>query len=312
MMKAVMYHYVRPFDKAYPYFKNLHFDDFKLQLDYFKKNFGFISKKSFKECLIKGKPTKGIILTFDDGFSCHYNYVFKELKKRDLWGIFYVPTKPYVKKTILDVHKVHLLLGKFKSFELFETLNEIADKTFFDQKKIEEFKKFTYLTQKNDSYTLYVKRALNYFIGYEHRSKIIEKLMNIYFPNRLELEDNFYMTKAQIVEMQKEGMVIGSHTVDHPVMSRLNFKKQDEQIKNSFYHLKQIVESFPIKTYCHPYGGFHSFNNLTEEILSKYETDFSFNVESRDIDENDLSHRKQCLPRYDCNEFKYGKIRKRA
>ena len=37
MMKAVMYHYVRPFDKAYPYFKNLHFDDFKLQLDYFKK-----------------------------------------------------------------------------------------------------------------------------------------------------------------------------------------------------------------------------------------------------------------------------------
>ena len=45
-----------------------------------------------------------------------------------------MPTKPYVKKTILDVHKVHLLLGKFKSFELFETLNEIADKTFFDQK----------------------------------------------------------------------------------------------------------------------------------------------------------------------------------
>ena len=34
-MKAVMYHYVRPYDKKYPFFKNLHIDDFKLQLDYF-------------------------------------------------------------------------------------------------------------------------------------------------------------------------------------------------------------------------------------------------------------------------------------
>ena len=34
---------------------------------------------------------------------------------------------------------------------------------------------------------------------------------------------------------------------------------------------------------------------------------FSFNVEPRDISLDDLKNRKQALPRYDCNQFLYGK-----
>ena len=64
---------------------------------------------------------------------------------------------------------------------------------------------------------------------------------------------------------------------------------------------------FKIKTFCYPYGGFHTFTNLTEDILRKEGVKFAFNVESRDIDLNDLQSRPLALPRYGCNEFTFGK-----
>ena len=45
----------------------------------------------------------------------------------------------------------------------------------------------------------------------------------------------------------------------------------------------------------------------SEQILEDYGCAFSFNVEPRDISLDDLKNRKQALPRYDCNQFLYGK-----
>jgi peptidoglycan/xylan/chitin deacetylase (PgdA/CDA1 family) len=309
-MKAITYHYVRPYNAKYPNFKNLHIDDFKKQLDYFENEYGFLSKENFIKCVKTGIPQKGVILTFDDGLSCHYNYVFKELKKRGLWGIFYIPTQSFVEKKIIDVHRIHLLLGKFNSCDIYNYLEKLIDDSLFDKKRLEEFKNFTYLTQKNDSYTLYVKRVLNYFISYGHREKIINKLMAKFIPNEKKLLTTFYLNENQIIEMHNYGMIIGSHTVNHPVMSRLSYKEQEFQIHNSFNYLEKIIKNFDHKTYCHPYGGFHSFDNNTEEILSKNNCLYSFNVDKRDIQNKDLKSRPQALPRYDCNEFKFGKIRK--
>ena len=109
-----MYHYVRPFDSDLPYLNHLHIEDFKKQLDFFEDHYGFITQKEFINSLKTGNTSKGIILTFDDGLSCHYNHVFKELQDRGLWGIFYIPTSPYKNNKLLDVHRIHLLLAKYK------------------------------------------------------------------------------------------------------------------------------------------------------------------------------------------------------
>ena len=78
--------------------------------------------------------------------------------------------------------------------------------------------------------------------------------------------------------MSDNGMVIGSHTLNHPVMSKLSFNEQDKQISESFKYLQDLnIEND--KTYCHPYGGFHSFNDDTIYILEKENVKYSFNVE---------------------------------
>jgi peptidoglycan/xylan/chitin deacetylase (PgdA/CDA1 family) len=110
--------------------------------------------------------------------------------------------------------------------------------------------------------------------------------------------------------MHDNGMIIGSHTVNHPVLSKISKEEQYFEINESFNFLESVVGDFTIKTFCYPYGGFHSFDDNCESILNNLNCEFSFNVEQRDINKNDLQTRKQALPRYDCNKFKYGKVRK--
>ena len=86
-MKAVMYHYVREYDSRLPFFKFLDVKNFEKQLDYFTSEYGFVSKEEWVQVLNEKSlgNTKGkILLTFDDAMSCHYDYVFSELKKRGL------------------------------------------------------------------------------------------------------------------------------------------------------------------------------------------------------------------------------------
>ena len=53
--------------------------------------------------------------------------------------------------------------------------------------------------------------------------------------------------------------------------------------------------------------GFHFFNDDTVSLLNSLGVDYSFNVESRDIESDDIIYSKQFLPRFDCNEFLFGK-----
>jgi peptidoglycan/xylan/chitin deacetylase (PgdA/CDA1 family) len=308
-MKAIMYHYVRPYDENFPFFKNLNIEDFCRQLDYFQEKFGFVSKEDFINSFKIGVPPNGVILTFDDGLKCHYKYVFEELRRRDLWGIFYISTKPYQTKKILDVHRIHLLLGHVESNILYDYLKTLIQEEMLIDKLRIEFRELTYVDQDNDYYTQLIKRILNYYIAYEYRENVIDKLMDKFISNSINTVDSFYLTSNEMKEMQNEGMIFGSHTVSHSVMSKLTLTEQTNEIINSFDFLEQELSESKYKTFCYPYGGFHTFSKETEEILKQNNCLFSFNVEHRDITSSDILERPQALPRYDCNFFEYGKCR---
>jgi peptidoglycan/xylan/chitin deacetylase (PgdA/CDA1 family) len=308
-MKAIMYHYVCPFNKELPYFKNLNNEDFIQQLDFFEKHFGFVTKRDFLDSFKTGIIPTGIVLTFDDGLKCHYDFVFKELKKRNLWGIFYVPTNAYSTNKVIDVHRIHLLLGRNNSKLIYDELIKIVSNEMLPDLHKKEFNELTYKSQQNDDFTLLVKRILNYYISYEFREQVLDKLMVKFVPKEIDKVSYLYLSPEEINEMHENGMFIGSHTVSHSVMSKLSFKEQEKEIINSFELLNNITKGLQIKTFCYPYGGFHTFTNETENILINQDCLFSFNVEHRDIIKEDIKNRPQALPRYDCNCFPYGKCR---
>ncbi len=302
-----MYHYVREYNATLPYFRYLDINNFRKQLDFFEAEYGYISFEEWCDFIYNGlmpkKPGK-VLLTFDDAMRCHYDYVFPELIKRGLWGIFYVPTAPYSDSTILDVHRIHLLCGSFSGTKLLKIAYSFITEKMIPDQMIEEFRNLTYTRQQNTEGVSEFKRLMNYFLDYKYRSTIIDQIidhLNFSFNS-----DIFYIPYKNLFEMKRNGMIIGSHSHSHPVMSKLSIQSQQDEIEKSFLILGDLID-LEHKSYCHPYGGFHSFNKTTTETLEKHNVFYSFNVEGREINQSDFIHSKHYLPRFDCNLFPFGK-----
>jgi peptidoglycan/xylan/chitin deacetylase (PgdA/CDA1 family) len=296
-MKAIMYHYVREFSSHIPKLIFLDIANFRKQLDYFGENFGYITLDEWKQYLVDGSGASEdgrVILTFDDGISDHYNYVYPELKSRGLWGIFYIQTLPYMSSTMVNVHKIHNLNGRFGD-NIYDYLMSILSEDI-------------YRYQAQNHKLTKLKKLLNYSVNPDILPNLLDKIAN-HFNFTFNLDD-FYLSVDQIKEMSLNGMLIGAHTVSHTVMSKLSRKDQEFEIYNSFDYLDSVCNA-KIYTYCHPFGGSSSYNEDTLDILEKYKARarllFSFSRESREITDKDLEESRQSLPRFDCNEFPFGR-----
>lgn len=306
-MKAVMYHYVRPHSGGMPYFRYLWLENFRRQLDYFERAFGFVEREVFLASIDAGRPLAGgVVLTFDDGISNHYEHVFPELQRRGLWGTFYVPTGMYASGRVLGVHRIHLLLGCYGSTEIFRALQGLISPHMLSHEHVEEFRSLTYRTQTNDELTTLVKRTLNYFVSYEYRDAVLDALMARFFGNERRIVTTLYLAPERLRAMQDAGMIIGSHSVTHPVFSKLAEDEQRRELAESFAFLEEATGGLTVRTFCYPYGGDYSFTATTERLLDELGCRFAFNVAPRDITAEDLAGRPQALPRYDCNQFPHG------
>ena len=305
-MKSIMYHYIQDFDYKKPYFTYLNYKNFEKQINYFKHNYNFFDCNNFNFFKGLNNINNKIFLTFDDGLSCHFKYVLKILKKNKLNAIFYIPAQPYLTKKILNVHKIHLILGTFGEKKSCKLLDKYISKKMLDESKKYYYLKNTYKKQKNSNLVNKFKRTFNYFIKNEYRDVILDKIFLKLFENNEEkILKNYYLNEKQIKTLVSSGMVIGAHSVSHPLLSKLNKKEFTKEIDNSFKFINLFYKQ---KTFSYPYGGFHSFNSSIEEYLNSSKVTFSMNTESRNITKKDLLTRPQALPRYNCNEFKFGQI----
>ena len=131
-----MYHYVREIKNSnYPNLKGLEFNQFKKQIDYFKKNFNILNNDDFSDILVNKKipNKKSILLTFDDGYKDHYNYVKSENN-----FIYYEDNKGTLK---LDCPNI---LGDFQLANIFNAicaLRNIKKLKISDQNIIKGVKK---------------------------------------------------------------------------------------------------------------------------------------------------------------------------
>ncbi|MEZ6855060.1 polysaccharide deacetylase family protein [Halodesulfovibrio aestuarii] len=305
-MNAVMYHYVRSQTRNMPHFRYLHIDNFKKQLDYFQNVGHLISREEFLEAVATKKEIPdGFLLTFDDGFKDHIDYVLPELLSRNAVGLFFIPTAPYQSGRLLDVHRVHHLLGHFGGSEMLSFLLEHYKSGSLPFENIPEFHTETYSNQENDQATVQFKRVLNYFADPAQQTEILNILMGSLLSED-ELFAGLYLTLGDLAEMHQAGMVIGSHSQNHRVLSKLSPQEQLTDLTNSLQFLDNILDVIPVKTFCYPYGGFHSFNEFTEATLMRLGCQLAFNVEPRMISSKDFIERPSALPRYDCNMFPFG------
>ena len=92
--------------------------------------------------------------------------------------------------------------------------------------------------------------------------------MSKYF-NEKDLFESTYLSTSNIKEMNNEGHIIGSHTENHSVLSRLNYEEQKKEIESSLNYLMNICDEIDYKSFCYPYGSRSSYNQTTLKILDE-------------------------------------------
>lgn len=307
-MKIVMYHYVRHPDPDLPHFKYLHADEFERQLDWLSANFGFADIGHF-QAIASGEaaPGKQAILTFDDGVHDHIRHVLPALKSRKLWGFFFVCSSPYRTGRLLDVHRIHLILGRLGGGAL-DALNKILRPEMFSDEERREFAFRPYASQTNEDNVDKFKRILNYYISYEWRNDVLSQLIKSTFNcDESVIARDYYISIDEILQLRDAGMIIGSHSDSHRVFSRLPPEEQRSEILLTQDFLSEILGE-PPTSFCYPYGGSHTFTNDTQNILSESGVSLGFSVEYRDAGTEDFRSNRLALPRYDCNQFPHGQV----
>ena len=300
-----MYHYVRNIKKSkYPNLKGLEFSDFRKQIFYLKKNFNILSNNQFIEILDSSKipKKKSILLTFDDGYRDHFEYVFPFLKKQDVPAVFYPPIMCVRNKAVLDVNKIHFILAKE------ENRDKILDLIFLYVKKILNknsqqigIEKINLLSRYDDKKTILIKRLLQHHLPLPCRKKIVDKIFK-YIVNYSEEEFSkiLYMNKNNIQELYKNNFSIGSHGYNHYWWEKINKNEQEMEIKKSINYFKNIKVFDKNFSVCYPYG---SYNLQTLNLLKKYKIKFALTTRVGSVNKRNIKKVYE-LPRFNTNDFK--------
>ena len=315
-MKIIGYHYIRNFSNKYKNHNGIrfiHINNFRNQLNFFKQKFYLPTIEEFflfKKGIIN-LPNDSIILSFDDGLTDHYKYVFSELIERKMWGIFFVPSRPYIHNKHIGTFALHHLLGKVDTRNLINNIKLIiknSDLKF--EKNLNDLNKKIINLTNEESRTLFLKKLINskdYFKNEELKDILIDQLIQEYIPE-LNLYD-VYLKPKEIYEMENSGMIIGAHSITHNYMSDLNETEQFKEIEDSFEILNSMTGKLKYRLFGYPYGKLNTINNITFKCLEKLRVDAAFLYNEPKLSlEYDQSNRtnRYLIPRIRPDYFNFG------
>ena len=302
----IMYHYVRDLKHSkYPKINGLDLPLFVEQIEYIKKNYNVVTMESVIKAFDEGSqlPPKSALLTFDDAYSDHYNYVFPILDERHIQGSFFPPVKALTDHTVLDVNKIHFILAAVenKNILIDDILSQL--KVYRDEYNLESdlyyLEKLSIANRFDKKEVIFIKRLLQVELKEELRKLITNYLFNKYVSKNEEtFSRDLYMSIDQIKCMKRNGMHIGCHGYDHYWLGSLSKAKQVEEINKSLDFIRDIGGDETNWTMCYPYG---NYDQNTIDILKDKGCKLGLTTEV-DIAVTKI-HNQYELPRLDTNDI---------
>lgn len=263
-LTVVMYHYVRDLKNSrYPEIKGCDIRLFKEQIKFLRKHYHFVTVEEVIHAYENHEflPSHSVLLSFDDAYADHFEYVFPILEHEQIQGAFYPPVKAVTEHTVLDVNKIHFILAATPQEKFNLLLREIKSliientEEYILQSYDYYFEKLAKPNRYDTAEVIFVKRLLQVELPEALRSKMADVLFNkIVGIEESAFSRELYMSTDQIKCMVDCGMHIGSHGYDHYWLGSLSREKQEFEIKKSIEFIKDIGGDVNNWTICYPYG----------------------------------------------------------
>ncbi|HYH81634.1 MAG TPA: polysaccharide deacetylase family protein [Longimicrobium sp.] len=308
-LTVVMYHYVRDVEGSpYPGLKALGTRQFSDQLDYLQKNYEMVSMEAVLGALDDGTalPPKAALLTFDDGYVEHYEYVFPQLVRRGIQGCFFPPAEAITQHKVLDVNKTHFVLACSPDIdcllrEIFDLLGRFREEFELPSDEF-YFRKLAVANRLDCKEVAFVKRLLQHELPELVCTAILTELLaNRVGEGEAAFSKQLYMSETQLREMRARGMYIGSHGHRHRWLGLLPEQEQEQEILKGREFINRIGESVDSWTMSYPYG---SYNDSLVKLAARQGCQLAFTTDAAVADLS--TGNRFTLPRLDTNDLLCG------
>ncbi|WP_164084656.1 polysaccharide deacetylase family protein [Alteromonas flava] len=205
------------------------------------------------------------IITFDDGYLDNYTLAYPAMKQAAVKGVFFLPTSLISGTEIPWWDEMAYILrsnvGQSVTFPGEDVAVPISQATLD-----KDIRSFIYRAKRLENYTA---------------QQVLEHL-RAQFPNvdskSKAAEQQLFMNWKQVKQLADDGMEIGSHTINHHILSRLSEDEQRYEIAES----KAIIErelNNSVKVIAYPVGRHHCFDDTTKAIVQQSGYALAFNNE---------------------------------
>lgn len=303
----VMYHYVRELERSrFPAIKGLRLDRFRRQLEHIKANYTPVAVEDLMDASLDAGvrlPPNAILLTFDDGYSDHFQNVFPLLDAAGIRGCFYPSAQPVRDHMVMDVNKIQFVLAAARDVEklldqAFHYLDEFRSE--FELKSREEYRQSVTEKHRYDPpEVILFKRLLQRELPETVRRNVVRRLFADYVTSdEAAFACELYMSIDQMSCMRAHGMHIGSHGDTHVWLNHIGPDAQADEVDRSLDFLEKLGIDKNEWTICYPYGG---FDESLLKVIRARRCRMGFSVEPRaaDLDLDD----PLTLPRIDTNDL---------
>lgn len=225
------------------------FSSFKRQLSFIRKHFEIVSTSALVDKLKTNSLKHSLAaIHFDDGFSSYVDLALPFLKKQG------VPSTVFLVDSIFEGYiplrnKIAFCLNTGKSAKsLLEELSPLAK----GEVDIRKMNRSQFLSWSKDNMT-------------EEMEEIIDHMFDSY--KDIYTSRQPFLGEQDLEKIKNDPDVeIGSHTLTHPMLSKLNQKKQEKEILEAHTNLERLVGR-SLKFFAYPYGGTKHFNSTSRNII---------------------------------------------
>jgi len=225
-------------------------NSFDYQIKHIKKYYNPISMEQLIDSIERkvSLPKRPILITFDDGFDDNYLNAFPILKK------YNVPATIFLSTGYIDTNNVIW-------FDRLASLIFLTDLNTLNISEIGKTYNLGAVKSKRGEIMEIICEDLKLIPNIE-REKILNDLYDKYENiEEMDASQSKMLDWNQVKEMNSSIINFGSHTVTHPILSRLTNEELDYELLESKKQIELNLNS-PINSISYPNGNESSYNDL--------------------------------------------------
>jgi peptidoglycan/xylan/chitin deacetylase (PgdA/CDA1 family) len=256
----VMYHFVRPPGTgAFPRLKSLDLGAFRQQLEYLRTHyspvdlFDLVGAAEHAEPL----PPRPVVLTFDDGYLDHHEFVVPLLQQARVRAVFFPVASALLERRVLDVNKIQLILAASGDVgPIVQAIDAAIDRARAerDLPAPAEFRARWWTPSRWDPPgVVYVKRLLQHALPEDVRVPLVDALFRTWVSSdEGAIAGELYMSTEQLRDLRTCGMVVGAHGDRHIRLSTLTRAGQACEIDGALRVLTAV--DLPTRRFVYAYA----------------------------------------------------------